>query len=647
MNSILEKIHHHSLLLISLITFVGAGVYRIYALNWIGIFITLILVFVLYYIILQKFPLDNSSQQKHSKNKRKKGFTVLFLCFYVTLFLCFFILFKSQATSALISPWQTIPWYFFLYLAFLLVLLILQIVWRSKPALFSIFLFYFLIFSIAIIVFPLGFGFDPFVHQATLELIAENGAVSPKPLYYLGEYSLLTIINKIPFVSLSLLHFYLVPLLAAIFIPATLYLALRKWLRSKQTILLSALALLIIPFGILIFTTPQNLAFLFLILIIILSLKSNSWPDLILVYALALAALATHAIAGIPAVLFALVLTLYHSNIKNKKYIFIILYSLLIIALPLAFSLVNKANGTNAEIATSANAPLLSISNPNTENIILNTVYFYALNLRFILLALAIAGIIIAWRHRQTCAMFSIYLLASLSLFTSYLITSKLNFSYLIFYEQSNFANRILILSFLFLLPFIALSLAAFINKLREQNRFMQISFGLFICFLILISTYLSYPRFDNYHNSHSYTVSQSDINAVNWIEANKENEDYIVLANQQVSAAALHEFGFKKYYSISELSSEVSELSSEPAIFYYPIPTGGLLYQYYLNMVYEKPSRETMLKAMELTGVNEAYFVLNKYWWASDKILAEAKLEADSYEIIDKGEIYVFRYLK
>ncbi|MCK5212117.1 hypothetical protein KAJ89_05430 [Candidatus Parcubacteria bacterium] len=525
--------------------------------------------------------------------------------------------------------------------------MILQIVWRSKPALFSIFLFYFLIFSIAIIVFPLGFGFDPFVHQATLELIAENGAVSPKPLYYLGEYSLLTIINKIPFVSLSLLHFYLVPLLAAIFIPATLYLALRKWLRSKQTILLSALALLIIPFGILIFTTPQNLAFLFLILIIILSLKSNSWPDLILVYALALAALATHAIAGIPAVLFALVLTLYHSNIKNKKYIFIILYSLLIIALPLAFSLVNKANGTNAEIATSANAPLLSISNPNTENIILNTVYFYALNLRFILLALAIAGIIIAWRHRQTCAMFSIYLLASLSLFTSYLITSKLNFSYLIFYEQSNFANRILILSFLFLLPFIALSLAAFINKLREQNRFMQISFGLFICFLILISTYLSYPRFDNYHNSHSYTVSQSDINAVNWIEANKENEDYIVLANQQVSAAALHEFGFKKYYSISELSSEVSELSSEPAIFYYPIPTGGLLYQYYLNMVYEKPSRETMLKAMELTGVNEAYFVLNKYWWASDKILAEAKLEADSYEIIDKGEIYVFRYLK
>jgi hypothetical protein len=33
--------------------------------------------------------------------------------------------------------------------------------------------------------------------------------------------------------------------------------------------------------------------------------------------------------------------------------------------------------------------------------------------------------------------------------------------------------------------------------------------------------------------------------------------------------------------------------------------------------------------------------------WWAFDKILAEAKLEADSWEEIDGGEIYVFKYTK
>ena len=63
--------------------------------------------------------------------------------------------------------------------------------------------------------------------------------------------------------------------------------------------------------------------------------------------------------------------------------------------------------------------------------------------------------------------------------------------------------------------------------------------------------------------------------------------------------------------------------------------------------MVYKKPSRETMLTAMHLVGVEEAYFVLNKYWWAFPKILAEAKLEADSAQEFDNGEVYVFRYIK
>jgi len=53
------------------------------------------------------------------------------------------------------------------------------------------------------------------------------------------------------------------------------------------------------------------------------------------------------------------------------------------------------------------------------------------------------------------------------------------------------------------------------------------------------------------------------------------------------------------------------------------------------------------MLAAMDLVGVNEAYFVLNKYWWAFPKIVEEAKLEADEWQGLDKGEIYVFRYKK
>ena len=51
------------------------------------------------------------------------------------------------------------------------------------------------------------------------------------------------------------------------------------------------------------------------------------------------------------------------------------------------------------------------------------------------------------------------------------------------------------------------------------------------------------------------------------------------------------------------------------------------------------------MLAAMDLAGVSQGYFVLNKYWWAFKKILDQAKLSASSFEEIDNGEVYVFKY--
>jgi hypothetical protein len=167
---------------------------------------------------------------------------------------------------------------------------------------------------------------------------------------------------------------------------------------------------------------------------------------------------------------------------------------------------------------------------------------------------------------------------------------------------------------------------------LLKQNHKTIIPFLIFLALLISASLYLSYPRKDNYFDSHEYAVSQTDIDAVKWIEANKKSDDYIVLANQQVSVAALREFGFKKYYK-------------DNSIFYYPIPTGSGLYQYFLDMVYKKPSSETMAMAMEPAGVKEGYFVLNKYWWASPKIVDEAKLSADFWKSFDGGQVYIFGY--
>ena len=154
----------------------------------------------------------------------------------------------------------------------------------------------------------------------------------------------------------------------------------------------------------------------------------------------------------------------------------------------------------------------------------------------------------------------------------------------------------------------------------------------IFLIILATVSIYSSYPRRDNFFNSHGVSTNKNDIAAVSWIENDSQGQDYIALANQQVSAAALYQFGFKKYYKND--------------IFFYPVPTGGPLYQYYLKMVYDHPNQENIKAAMDLADVKLGYFVLNKYWWAFPKILEEAQAYAQSWEKIGDGEVYVFKYV-
>ncbi|MEK7202970.1 MAG: hypothetical protein AAB653_01515, partial [Patescibacteria group bacterium] len=66
---------------------------------------------------------------------------------------------------------------------------------------------------------------------------------------------------------------------------------------------------------------------------------------------------------------------------------------------------------------------------------------------------------------------------------------------------------------------------------------------------------------------------------------------------------------------------------------------------KYHLDMIYKEPSSETMKQAMDLAGVNQGFFVLNKYWHQFPKILAKAKLSAKSWKEIDNGQVYVFKY--
>jgi len=623
--------------LFSTIIIVSAIVYKIYALNWPGVLISLILSLVLWLALIKlisRDPIQSRKEKLSLKSLQLKDW--LLFGVYIALNLwSFYALWHSRSDAALVSPWTVVPGYFFvLYFLATAVLITLIRRARSNQSLYTInFILiaghYLLSVMIAVIVYKIGYGYDPFIHQATMDLIDKQGTVSPKPFYYLGQYGLLITIHKLTGLSLVWLDKLLVPVLATIFLPLALNNFVNKYFANKDYKQLLLLIVLIIPFSWFILTTPQNLAFLFLILTGLYGATGHRLTPV-----LALAACLIHPLAGIPALILSLLLLLYNYkhkiNRKLARSAYLLLFLAALLGLPVAFYLSGQSQLTWSLNSFSsffiALAPHLSL--PYKETWLLNLSYFYGQNWQLIVTLLIIGGAITVHRRHARDFRLSAAMLLAIATLGSFFLVSQLSFN-LISYEQNDFAQRLLIVVVMLALPAIILALGRLTEKILTQNKFYRLSFLLILSFLISTSLYLSYPRADHYYNSKAYAVSQSDKEAVNWIEG-QSNRPYIVLANQQTGAMALRSLGFNRYYQ---------------NLYFYPIPTSGPLYQYFLQMVYVRADRQTIEEAMNLAQVDEAYFVLPKYWWAFSKILAEAKLSADSWHKVGDGQIYIFKY--
>jgi len=623
--------------LIALAAFWGGLVYRVFGLGLFGLILSVILITLSFIILLkierkynQKTAEESSRQSTKDREKYKISRPLLTITYSVFYFICFYFLFTGATVKSIVSPWQVVPINFFAVYFLASLVLFLLLTRRRKINLFLVSLHFFLTYAVILFVYRLGFGYDYFIHQATLELIDKQGLVLPQPLYYLGHYGLLTLIHKISGLPLVWLHRLLVPALAAIFLPALLYRACNAILKNNFRPWYLLLFLLI-PLPFLTFTTPQNFALLLLLFVILLSVSYKNFFEFMVMAILALAALVTQPIAGIPAILLVLALIVRDSQVSAwiKCFGFSAIFILSAVLLPLAFYLFEKPQFSADGWSLSSLLPSLTLASAGSDNIILNFIYFYAYNFWVAPVILSIAGLWLARKYGQLTRLAPNLLLAG-GLFVAYFLTKILPFNFLIGYEQDDYPKRILLVACLFLAPFIILSIGKLVELIRRQNLLFKTSWLVFALLLLCASLYLTYPRFDRYFNSRGYSVGESDFAAVDWIEQ-AAGGDYIVLANQQVSVAALSRFGFKKYYPGD--------------IFYYPIPTGGPLYNYYLEMVYQKPTRETMAKATALAGVNKGYFVLNKYWTDFAKILAEAKLAADSWQSIDEGQVYIFKF--
>ncbi len=642
-----------SILFFSLATILLSGVYWFYEIN--KEIISCVLIFLPILISWQqnkdleifddvtKIDLESYSYIKSHLGTKLLGFIV-----FGGQIILFCVLLTRRFTDTLISPWTIVGIRFWI-LFFITSVLLLWVVQKSKHTssnLLLVIIHSTLILSVALIIFKIGFGFDPFIHQATEKWIAQNGFILPKQPYYIGQYVLIIFLNFISKINLTSLDKSLVPILSGIVTPLVAYFCLEK-IEFKYK-LIPAIALIpLLPLSFFIMTTPNNITMLIAFCIIFWISYETKYSDKktnLFGIVLTLASICIHPLVGLP-IFFIYLGSIINNKIRPKlKLIFYIIYSLLLtLILPITFYLNSVRSGQKMTISN----PLNNLKNfwllfarphyywLDKGSAIWQSLYYYRDAIRPLFVIVAILGIILAikkYKIKQTY----FFIITTISLFISaFILSTTLNFFEIISYEQGDYAERLLIIISLILLPFFIISLRELFVYIKKQPA-KQFGIAVFFSALLLISWYFTYPTRDpiSYHTG--FNVRQADITTVHFIDnLNNGNKDYIVLTNQLVSATALREFSFAKYFK-----------TSTGEHFFYSIPTGGPLYQYFRKMVYQEPKREWMVEAMNFVGVKKAYFVHTNYWAPAAEIRDQAKLEADNWWELENGRVWIYEYL-
>jgi len=517
--------------------------------------------------------------------------------------------------------------------------------------------------TVAATVYAIGFGFDPFIHQATENNIFTYGEMTPKPPYYLGQYAFITILARMLGGHVNLIDIWLVPLAFAVVIPVAYWSLRRSFGWDSPLAAAACVPLLALPLSSFVMTTPQGLANILLLIttfILLVSATTNHVRRLVPAM-LAVATISIHPLAGVPLLLFVAMVAYLRASDGLRRHpeirwaFFVKLTVVACIALPVMFIINSRLSGAGVtldqETLRTPAAIIEELKNPELEtrrfSAALDFVYFWRISRTAIWSALAAIGALLFWfagrrkkddlQHEAAVAFGA----GAVAFFVNYvLLRTWVRFPFLIEYERTNYADRMAELALFIAAPLALYAVGRFMMRMRK-NGFPTLTAAIVLltAAIIAANTYIAYPRRDRYESSRGWSTSAADVKAVQTIDNDSADKDYVVLANQSVSAAAIRELGFKKYYESTD------ENSTEP-IFFYPIPTGGQLYEIFLDTNEQSGATKTVQQAMNLTSTDVAYYVVNHYWWQAQQIIIKAKKEADTWWEID-DKIWVFKYTR
>ncbi len=595
------------------------------------------------------------------------------------------ILIHHQSFGYLASPWQILPgWVFLSFFCLFLGAMLLLFFAQDRLTVIQKYLMlvpvFFLSFSILAFVFPLGSDYDPYVHRAAETALVHRGVIEPRTILYSGEYGIVSMLSILTHLPVKTINIWLLPILAALTLP---------WLLFKTFSPLTPLAFLLLPFSFLTITVPQGLGMWFLLLLILTHWGNThrqkhifNFPSIVHLWRtladrqfsifnygiLALAAFLSHPFPGIAACIFigGIVASRLFQKMRFGYLSFVICHlSFSSLLLPLALYL-NNFRASEFRFESFAFHPervevLKSLFHFGWVRFVDPLSFIELFSRNYFLFFFALAGIGIWILKLRSNREKNGYPLSFLLPFLSLLLSAL----FLLFFFQFNLTDletkqifeRIFSISILFLFPFFLKTIECVecvLKKLKEikvNNCCYSNSCSLLVycpafCLFIIVlisSLYQNYPRVDRYENFKGFNISSDDLKTVQYIEQ-KTKAPYLVLANQQMGAAALDQFGFLRYVHTADERGNETRMNAEKngRPFFYSIPVSSRAQAFFLEAV-NTPSPQTIQKVFEEYEINELYVIVSPYWKKADWIARELKKIADENFTVGENRIFKF----
>lgn len=544
------------------------------------------------------------------------------------------LLVLGRTDAAIASPWQAVPW-IILPLYGIATAFLPYAVASAYPrqAIPLLTLHAAVTWGVSLIVYRLGFGYDPFVHQATERAIVSHGSIFPKTPFYIGQYVVVAGTSILTHLPVAWIDRLLVPVVASLTLPSMAFMALRRmWVPRMAHPGIGVAALFLLPIGYAAFTAPFNLALLpFLFIVLFLPLASDPRIRAFLI-AMALAALAIHPLIGIPAVLIAGAGMIRKSRAAIPMVIAGIPAGLLAafffyvsrqgvsLPWPTVWSLIRAA------LAIFGNPYQLALGSPWLA-------FYYALLYAspIILLAFGAHGLIRLAERRADIQHATMVLLATtvglvisaIAISTVFVIPNIINA------EQFEFSLRLLVILPLVLLPGL---MGAFGFLFVKRSPYVMIAACVLAGVLSAGAWYAAYPQYNAVASFPAPGLSRSDLDAVQYIERDAGAASYAVLSHQMMGAAALQTFGFDR-----------SVQTTEGNLYAYAIPTGGTLYRFYLRLLSEDPDPTAVRnELLQFIQADRIYVALPRAWDVRGSV--DERLRPLSVASADVGDIRIYQ---